>query len=127
MEEHYDALTKALRAECEKYKLPDNIGSISRRKIMRKRRSQVSKCGNESSQPTILVEEMPKLQIPKTASLPPVMKSHSTISEKLSWSILATLIVLLVLNAILYYKLWSLEDTDYVKNSLPSLKLYLNR
>ncbi|XP_066997865.1 protein Aster-B isoform X2 [Anabrus simplex] len=93
LEDHFVALIKALRAECDR--------SLSVKKKTRRRRR------GTTVGPT-LEETAPRIGRPVSRSRLNIENRNS--SDSLSWFVLLILIFLVCLNALLYYKLWVLEE-----------------
>nr|CAD7398039.1 unnamed protein product [Timema cristinae] len=89
LEDFHTSLTKALQVECD-----SGIGLGVKKKVRRRRRGLAGITPAEVARPIIgLVEG-----------------DGRTLSEMLSWGVMAILVFLVCLNALLYYKLWVLEE-----------------
>nr|CAD7410458.1 unnamed protein product [Timema poppensis] len=89
LEDFHTSLTKALQVECD-----SGIGLGVKKKVRRRRRGLAGITPAEAARPIIgLVEG-----------------DGRTLSEMLSWGVMAILVFLVCLNALLYYKLWVLEE-----------------
>lgn len=127
LEEFYSALTKALVTEAEEF-----TGPAIKRKSRRKRRQHsLARAGTiEDIRPTrgddfrnendtINIFSFPTGSIIRNKSM-----AHSSIlkSDLSAIIVFFVLILLVVLNVLLYYKLWSLEETPYKLIDLNVLK-----
>ncbi|CAG2055791.1 unnamed protein product [Timema podura] len=89
LEDFHTSLTKALQVECD-----NGTGLGVKKKVRRRRRGLAGITPAEAARPIIgLVEG-----------------DGRTLSEMLSWGVMAILVFLVCLNALLYYKLWVLEE-----------------
>ncbi|XP_075226665.1 protein Aster-B-like isoform X2 [Lycorma delicatula] len=126
LEEYYSALVKALEIECEKERSSESVGISNKRKLVRKRRIQSVKLGNVPVLPTPSTEDSQSVPLSVNVPVHTTEKTHNS-SKILSWSILSALLLLIIINGFLYYKLWSLEDFDHKHKHLSSLEFYLHR
>nr|CAD7456239.1 unnamed protein product [Timema tahoe] len=89
LEDFHTSLTKALQVECD-----NGTGLGVKKKVRRRRRGLAGITPAEAARPIIgLVEG-----------------DGRTLSEMLSWGVMAILVFLVCLNVLLYYKLWVLEE-----------------
>ncbi|CAG5099829.1 Similar to GRAMD1B: Protein Aster-B (Homo sapiens) [Cotesia congregata] len=105
MEEYYGSLTKALSVECE----DTASGNGIKRKARRRRRA----VGVSPSLP-VHAPDLPTTLSAAVADPPHVISSASKTREDptnlMNWILLIAVFCLMIINGLLYYKLWGLED-----------------
>uniref|UniRef100_A0A1B6EAL1 VASt domain-containing protein n=1 Tax=Clastoptera arizonana TaxID=38151 RepID=A0A1B6EAL1_9HEMI len=115
LEEYYTALINALKTECENHKsLETNVIVSESEEIKTATSKPVVKTKTSQLRLAEPIENKSFVQSILSISLPDWL-----LRVDISWLILSVLLVLLVLNVILYHKLWDLEDSDKRYNSMP--------
>ncbi|XP_057338129.1 protein Aster-B-like [Microplitis mediator] len=105
MEEYFGSLAKALSVECE-----DTSGGNGIKRKTRRRRRAV---GASPSLP-VHAPDLPATLSASVAEPPHVISGASKIRDEptnlMNWILLIAVLCLMVINGLLYYKLWGLED-----------------
>lgn len=103
LEEHYTSLVKALQTE---FCIPP-----AKAKARRTRRSgTTSQQRPPTEEPRVAIKSLPSLPPTPTVKLKPIQTPVKPPLESLSWFVIILLFVLIIINIILYIKLWYLED-----------------
>ncbi|XP_012272222.1 GRAM domain-containing protein 1B isoform X2 [Orussus abietinus] len=105
LDEYFSSLVKALSVECEEV----NISGGIKRKARRRRRVTAAGIALQAHPP-----ELSSVVHPVTAAeLPHIHSNHEVrndTSNVLSWVLLVAVLCLTLINGLLYYKLWGLEE-----------------
>ncbi|XP_011315483.1 GRAM domain-containing protein 1B [Fopius arisanus] len=102
LEEYFGSLVKALSVECEE----TSAGNGIKRKTRRRRRG-VGASTHQPHPPDLLPLNLapPGLELPTS-----VVKPREETISIVNWILLIAVLCLMVINGLLYYKLWGLED-----------------
>ncbi|XP_034936499.1 protein Aster-B-like [Chelonus insularis] len=102
LDEYFSSLTKALSVECEETAVGDGI----KRKVRRRRRVACPQ--------TLPTPDIPSTLSASVVEQPHTIKNIPQIREDpptlMNWVLLIAVLCLVVINGLLYYKLWGLEE-----------------